>query len=81
MAQSAQQYLALVLSDEWVSAAIWQLVDSKVTILNHSPIIDLQQDEDLAYNDAVDKALDNLGEAGLTLKMCSTSCRTTGQRK
>lgn len=68
MAESAQQYLALVMSDEWVSAAIWQLVGTKVTLLNHSRTIPLEKDEEGAINQGIDTALDELGDAGLTLK-------------
>ncbi len=82
MSHTAQQYLALVLTDEWVTASIWQYLDGSVSVLSQSQVVVLKQGPksktsdgqsaentvNQSYNDALDQALDELGDEGLTLK-------------
>lgn len=68
MEKSAQQYLAFVLGEEWVSAAIWQLVGGNITILNQSRTVPYHSEQATEITNALDAALDDLGEAGISIK-------------
>lgn len=68
MASSAQQYLAFVFSDEWVCAVLWQNLDHKISLLSQSEPIEFDPKKNNDCNRAVDTALDELGDAGLSVK-------------
>jgi hypothetical protein len=68
MSSAPTQYLAVVFTAEFLSAVLWQYLDGKITILTQSKNVPVKSWKMGDINAAVDVALDELGEAGLTIK-------------
>lgn len=57
--------LALAFIDHQITAALWQEVNGKITIISRSQLLDLP---DGNWPETVDQALEELGEEGLSIK-------------
>jgi hypothetical protein len=68
MSSAPTQYLAVVFTAEFLSAVLWQYQTGKTTILTQSKNVPVKSWKLNDINSAVDTALDELGEAGLTIK-------------
>lgn len=68
MSSAPTQYLAVVFTAEFLSAVLWQYQTGKITILTQSKNVPVKSWKLNDINGAVDSALDELGEAGLTIK-------------
>lgn len=68
MSSAPTQYLAVVFTAEFLSAVLWQYQTGKITILTQSKNVPVKSWKLGDINAAIDTALDELGEAGLTIK-------------
>lgn len=68
MAAAPEQYLAVVFTGDTLAAALWQQLHNHTTILARSKCVSLASLKMHDINKAVDAALDELGEAGTSVK-------------
>lgn len=65
---SAVVSLGIIIAEDWVAAALWQFEGGSTKVLSHSAPFILPSDSDTSRNEAVDQALEALGDAGLSAK-------------
>ncbi len=68
MSSAPTQYLAVVFTAEFVSAVLWQHEGGQTTVITQSKAVGVKSWKLHDINQAIDAALDELGEAGLTIK-------------